>query len=246
MKKTIASLLIVIAVAGCSKQEDSPAAAGGGGGGSSSNSTSEITYKTSDGWIIHGDFYQATGGTGAVILLHQRGGSASDWRPLVFKLNGAKLSALAIDQRGAGRSTGKQNDQDAPWETSEDIAGAIAWLKGKGISADHIGLAGASYGANNAMIYAARKGGVKAIALLSPGKDYHGLTVPAGLAKFKGGILVLTAGNDSIQGGGPQAIKSVAPEAEMKTFAGDAHGTNLFRAHPDSIDAIGSFFKGRI
>src|SRR5262249_31516002 len=152
--KFIALALALLWIAGCSKNDGAPPvpAGGGGGGGSSAGGTGEVTFKTSDDWTIHGDYYPATDAKGAVVLLHQRGGSASDWRPIIFKLTGAKVSALALDQRGAGRSAGKQNGDDAPWDTSKDIEAAIDWLKSKGVSAEHIGLAGASYGANNAMI----------------------------------------------------------------------------------------------
>src|SRR5207237_815023 len=110
----------------------------------------EITYQDSDGWTIHGDYYPVAGSGKSVVLLHQRGGSADDWKRLVPKLNEEGISALAIDQRGAGRSTGPRNGDKAPWDTTPDIAGAVAWLATRQVTPPHIGLAGASYGANNA------------------------------------------------------------------------------------------------
>src|SRR5579864_6713342 len=92
----------------------------------------EVKFKTADGWTIVGDLYSPAGRSkGAVVLLHQRGGQASDWAPLCRALQKAGLTALSIDQRGAGRSTegpGPTGD-DAPWTTGGDIEAAIGSLK---------------------------------------------------------------------------------------------------------------------
>ena len=65
-----------------------------------------------------------------------------------------------------------------------------------------------NYGANNAMLYAARNADVPAVALLSPGADYHGLRLAGIGGKVRARILVMTARGDSITGGGPDMIKS--------------------------------------
>src|SRR5579862_7366838 len=47
----------------------------------------EVRLKTADGWTIVGDLYTPPGKSqGAVVLLHQRGGSAEDWRSLCMAL----------------------------------------------------------------------------------------------------------------------------------------------------------------
>ena len=131
----------------------------------------QITFKTADGWTIVGDRYVPSGAPkGGVILLHQRGGKASDWTPLCVALQKAGIEALAIDQRGAGRSVEGPGPTggDAPWETGGDIAAAFDTFAEVG----YVGLAGASYGANNALIYAAAHGHqIRSLALFSPGAD---------------------------------------------------------------------------
>jgi pimeloyl-ACP methyl ester carboxylesterase len=175
------------------------------------------------------------------VLLHQRGGSAADWQPLMARLKALSVSALAIDQRGAGRSKGKRNGEDAPWDTTLDVAGAVSWLTRQALAPKHVGVAGASYGANNALVYAAASRDVPAVALLSPGTDYHGITIPPALSSFRGRILVLAASGDSSMRGGPEAIRRLSPSAEIETYAGDAHGTNLFWSNPESVDAVATF-----
>ena len=208
----------------------------------------QITFKTVDNWTIHGDYSAARGATRAVVLLHQRGGSAGDWKPLVARLNAAGIATLAIDQRGAGRSLGPQNGANAPWNTSNDIAGAVAWLGRKGFPPARVGLAGASYGANNALIYAAAHPGVPAVALLSPGANYNGLVTGPAAGRYPGAILVLTARDDPVTGGGPEAIAKAHTRGtvQLVTYGGSVHGTRLFAANAGSLRVLTEFFKRRL
>ncbi len=238
---SIIFILLLGLVAGCGKKDE----AGSGNvrdGAPSGGASGKITFKTSDGWTIHADFYPAPGAKKAVVLLHQRGGSAADWQPLIPKLASAGVSALAVDQRGAGRSRGPRNGEDAPWDTTQDISAAIKWLKGRGLGEDQISLAGASYGANNALIYAAARPSTPSVVLISPGTDYHGPKIEPAARSYSGGrILVVTDAGDSITNGGPQAILTAANRAEIKTYDGSDHGTALLSSHPDSVDLIVKF-----
>ena len=239
--------LAALAIAGCGKKEESAPNPDVGAKTGGAATAGEITFATSDGWTIHADYAPAPGAKKAVILLHQRNGSAADWKPLVEKLNAAGIAALALDQRGAGRSQGRENGDNAPWDTSNDIAGAYDWLKQQGFAANHIGLAGASYGANNALLYAASHSLRPPVALLSPGTDYHGLKIELAASHYQGAVLILTAKDDTIPEDGPALINRVAPGPhELKSYDGKDHGTDLFAAHADSLDAITEFFKTKL
>ncbi len=201
-----------------------------------------VTLKTADGWTLVGDLYVPQGTSkGAVILLHQRGGSGKDWQPLCAALQKAGLTALALDQRGAGRTTqgpGPTGD-DAPWDTSGDIAAAIASFGGK----QPIGLAGASYGANNALIYAAaHPDQVRGLALFSPGANYHGLDALPAARAYRGPLLIFHDKGDSIADDGPQQINTASPSRDhvLVTFDGSDHGTALLQAV--SIENTVTFF----
>jgi len=204
-----------------------------------------VTFRTADGWTIHGRFYPAAKASKAVVLLHQRGGSSEDWDTAASRIVKAGVAVLAIDQRGAGASLGPQNGPDAPWDTTQDIAGAVAWLQQKGFKPNHVALAGASYGANNCAIYASQTPGVPAIALLSPGANYHGLRIPDALARYRGAVLVLTARDDAITGDGPQLVKRLKPSTDLKVYPGAAHGTALFEDHSAALDALVEFLKSK-
>ncbi len=202
-----------------------------------------VKFKTADGWTIVGDLFTPAGHSkGAVMLLHQRGGQASDWEPLSRALQRAGITALAIDQRGAGRSTegpGPTGDQ-APWETGGDIAAAIAYLKGKGA----IGLAGASYGANNALIYAAaHPEQVRGVALFSPGANYNGLDALAAARRYHGAVVIYHDRADNIADGGPQQINALLPGKDhtLRVYPGSEHVTALLQ--PALISDAVKFFE---
>ncbi|HZT42731.1 MAG TPA: alpha/beta fold hydrolase [Chthonomonadaceae bacterium] len=203
----------------------------------------EVHLKTADGWTVVGDLYAPPGKShGAVVLLHQRGGSAADWRSLCTALQKAGIIALAIDQRGAGRSTEGPGPtgQDAPWPTSPDIAAAIASLKDKG----PISLAGASYGANNALIYAAaHPDQVKGLALFSPGANYHGLNALAPAHAYHGPVVIYHDRGDSIADGGPQEIDQALASRDhtLRIYSGSDHGTALL--DPAVVRDAVTFFK---
>ena len=203
--------------------------------------TRQVVIKTADGWTIHGDLYAPPAAAkGAVILLHQRGGSAKDWQPLCAALEKAGITALAIDQRGAGRSTRPKgpNGDNAPWNTGNDIAAALDSLP----AGQPAALAGASYGANNALIFAAAHAKrVRGVALFSPGANYNGLDAIAPAKRYRGPILLWNAANDSISGNGPQRIHDSQPANRTFTvLPGSAHGTGLLR--PDPIAKTVAFF----
>lgn len=190
----------------------------------------ETRFKTKDGWTIVGDVYAPAGSAkSAVVLLHQRGGRASDWKPLCLALQKAGIEAIAIDQRGAGRSTHGPGPTgtEAPWPTGGDIDAVLATLPGK-----RVGLAGASYGANNALIYAAGHGqAVAAAALFSPGSNYHSLNALAAALRYGGPLLIFHAKNDSIAGYGPRQIVAAKPGGKitrtLRLLDGGGHGTAL-------------------
>lgn len=194
----------------------------------------EVSFKTADDWTIFADAYlPRSGSKGAVILLHQRDGAASDWKPLCASLQAAGYTALAIDQRGAGRSVqgpggvGGKGDR-APWPTGPDIAAAIRFVAGKG----PVGLVGASYGANNALIYAAaHPDQVKSVVLFSPGADYNGLDALSAAKAWRGPLQIFHDKGDTIAGDGPVLINKATPSSDHQIVltTGSRHGTDLLR-----------------
>ena len=213
----------------------------------SKNASKPVSFKTADGWSIKGTLYSASESSGAAVLLHQRGGAKSDWISLCESLKTKGVTALAIDQRGAGESTegpgGK--GENASWDTSEDIAAAVGYLK----NYKTIGLAGASYGANNALIYAAKHPDrIKAVALFSPGADYGGLKTAEPAKLWKGPLRVYHDRGDSVAGEGPLMIDkmSISTDHRLLISEGDRHGTALLGEAMKGKDAVDKFFESAL
>ncbi|HEV2472387.1 MAG TPA: alpha/beta fold hydrolase [Chthonomonadales bacterium] len=202
-----------------------------------------ISYKTSDGWTIVGDLYRPMHPSKeAVLLLHERGGSGQDWSELCRALATAGITALAIDQRGAGRSTSGPGGtgSNAPRRTSGDIAAAVAQLARYGA----MGLCGASYGANNALIYAAaHPRQIRSVVLYSPGANYFGLLTLAPARRSHFPVLIFHGAADGIADGGPQEIYSNLPgrDKTLKILPGGKHGTALLSRQ--TIEETTSFFR---
>lgn len=196
-----------------------------------------VTLVTADNWKIIGDYYPQRGApTGAVVLLHERDHAATDWRQLCEGLAESGIAALAIDQRGAGRSSRgpAETGKNAPWNTQPDIDAACKYLLKESKTFDHhIGLVGASYGANNALIYAAAHADlIQSIALFSPGLDYNGLDAMAPAKVWAGPMYLVYSLHDPIAGLGPEQIRDNCPARDKETnqFDDDKHGTELLNS----------------
>lgn len=222
------SVLLIPWMIGCAEKE----------GGSvvtedqATGDTRTAQYKTADGWNILGDYYEPQAKPkGVVILLHQRGGSGDDWHPLCVALKQAGYVALAIDQRGTGRSSQGpgQSGEFAPWNTSGDIAGAVYAMKDKG----PITLVGASYGANNALLYAAEHPAqIRSLVLFSPSTDYHGLKTTDAVRTYTGPLLMFHDRGDKIAGDGPANLDraSGSKDHKLEVEEGAGHGVALLNA----------------
>jgi pimeloyl-ACP methyl ester carboxylesterase len=224
-------LLMIATILGCGQKESGPVVTQEQAVGE----TRTAQYKTLDGWMIQGDLYEPqTDPKGLVILLHQRGGSADDWHPLALALKQAGYMALAIDQRGTGRSTNGpgQTGELAPWNTTGDIEGGLLALKAKWPAIPAM-VVGASYGANNALLYAtAHPDQVRSLVLFSPSTDYHGLDTTEAIKTYHGPLLIFHQKNDKIAGNGPATLNSTSgsKDHKLEVHDGSGHGTALLNA----------------
>jgi len=222
------SVLIILCGVGCHNNE-------GGSVMTEDQVTGEskgAKFKTADGWTIMGDYYEPAGKPkGVVILLHQRNGAADDWHPLCIALKQAGFVAFPIDQRGTGRSAQGpgQTGEQAPWDTTGDIEGAYYAMKDRG----PVSLVGASYGANNALLFAAAHPTlIRSVVLLSPSTDYHDLKTTDAVKTYPGPLLIFHQKGDEIAGDGPAKLDSMSVSKDHKLVVneGKGHGTALLNA----------------
>ncbi|WP_341893521.1 alpha/beta fold hydrolase, partial [Variovorax sp. YR752] len=102
----------------------------------------------------------------AVLAMHGWGGNAEMMWPVVPPLHAAGFAVLLVDARCHGRSDDEAFTSMPRF--AEDIAAALAWLRGRpGIAADRVALLGHSVGAAACLLHASRHADVNAVVSLA-------------------------------------------------------------------------------
>jgi pimeloyl-ACP methyl ester carboxylesterase len=228
----LALLLLLPALAGCVGPARACADAGPRPGAGSA--LEPVEFATGDGVALRGDFQAGDPGH-AVVLVHGLNEDRHSWKPLENLLNETGFTWLAFDLRGHGQSRVRAG---APYELAnftaqdfaameQDVAAAIEVVRSRSAPAC-LALVGASVGANLALRVGSADPGVDAAVLLSPGKDYRGLTTLDALPGWGPRPLWLGAARgDAPALEGAQAIAAAAPADTLALVDGSAHGTNL-------------------
>jgi dienelactone hydrolase len=221
--------------------------AGGGSGGDTKTSDEpkgfpqeRIVLTTDDDVTIYGTIVYPDGNGihPAVILCHQYMRDRKSYADFQNQLASEGLASLAIDFRGFGESVDKGvsyknfHDQDF-MNMLKDIKAALVFLNSETVrdrvDGQKVGLAGASIGANLAIMAGADIEGLKCIAALSPGRSWHGLEplsyapnvkIPSLIAYAKGD----TQSSEVI----PELTRAFAGNApKVVTLEGPKHGTDM-------------------
>jgi dienelactone hydrolase len=194
-----------------------------------SAATQRVTIRTEDGVSLAATWYEpGTRLAPAVILVHMLHKSRHDWEPVATRLAAEGIGALAIDLRGHGDSGGDVPGGDAPDYSTlvRDVTAARRYLASRGdVQPSHIGIAGASLGANLAALEAAGDPTVTSLALLSPSMDYRGLHIDAAMRKYGGRPALLVSSDDD-----PYATRTVHELKKEKGIAGIREAVVLSRA----------------
>ena len=196
-----------------------------------------VTFRAEDGATLTAAYYEPSQRPApAIVLLHMLRRSHADWDAAASELSSAGFAVLALDYRGG--------EQLASYAL--DVRAAKAFLRDRtDVIPGRIGIAGASIGANLAVLDAADDPGVASIALLSPGIDYRGLRSEAAMKKF-GARPALLAGSTK----DPYAARTIRHFAtigpglrEVRLTDAVAHGTVLLSRDPQLIPALVDWFK---
>jgi alpha-beta hydrolase superfamily lysophospholipase len=205
-----------------------------------------VSFRTEDGVTIAASWYEpGARAAPAVILVHMLNKSRRDWEPLASRLAAEGIGALALDLRGHGDSTGSVDSRDYS-ALVRDVSAARRYLASRGdVQQTRVGVAGASIGANLAMLEAAGDTTVASLALLSPSVDYRGLRIESAAAKYGARPVLLVASDDD-----PYAARSVRDlqkaghgtrEALVLSHAG--HGTVMLARDQDLARRIVEWFR---
>lgn len=209
--------------------------------------TERVSFRTSDDVLIAAGFFQAARRPApAVVLVPMMTRTRGDWEPVAARLASEGFAALAIDLRGHGES-GVSPAAGAAAVTSmqQDVLAAYRFLQSRSdVLHDRVGIAGASLGANLAVVAAAALPSVRSIALLSPTMDYRGLRIEQSAAKYGARPMLLIASREDAY-----AMRTVRelldedlPAREQIVLDHAGHGTVMFRRDLSLISALVDWF----
>lgn len=207
-----------------------------------------VSFRTDDGVTIsgvwHEPYYRPAP---AVILVHMLGRSRRDWEPFASRLASGGIGALTFDLRGHGDSTYFGGGSGAPDYSVlvQDLRAARRYLASRAdVLPTRIGIAGASIGANLAVLEAAAEASIASVALLSPSLDYRGLRIEAAARKIGSRPMLLVASDDD-----PYAMRSALElqkggnQRELLQLHGAGHGTRMLTRADELGDALMGWFK---
>ncbi len=215
---------------------------------------------TSNDGITIGATYVDTGQAKSkgLILLHMMQRQRQDYAAFAEAARQKGYCSLAIDLRGHGQSLTGPNGvklnldrfgSDDFAAMLNDVDAAYRYLvEQKNVDPQRVGIVGASIGANLAVNYAWRhQKRIKAVALLSPGLNYRGVTTDEPATEYPGPMLFYAAKTDGYAHESAQKLLTLAgARGTAKLYGGGGHGTALFDLHKEMIGDIIAWFDGKL
>ena len=196
--------------------------------------TQRITLRTDDGLLLGATWYEPSSRPApAVILVHMLHRSRRDWDNFAHRLAGDGIGALAVDLRGHGESQ-RFELPEVGAETGYaamlvDIKAARRYLATRSdVQQSRVGIAGASIGANLAVLAASADSSVVSLALLSPSLDYRGLRIEPVARKLRTPILLVASSDDAYATRSIRELqKAGGGERQLLVLERAGHGTTM-------------------
>lgn len=212
-------------------------------------------FQTSDGVILVGDLYAQKQKSPTVVMLHMLRRSRQAFQPLIAPLLARGFTIVNMDLRGHGDSISK-TDRSA---ISYKNFGAADWLllpkdaqiviadleKIPGVDTEKIAIIGSSIGANTAAIVAGDPH-VKALVLLSPGDDYHGLQPEKYLRGLTKPVLMFAGKGDQYSAESVERWAKLGGKFQVKVLDTQAHGNDLLTQTNGVIPETVSFLQAQL
>ena len=210
--------------------------------------TQHVTIRTDDGVTLVGTWYEPGGRSApAVILVHMLHKTRHDWEAVASQLASEGIGALALDLRGHGESSGTLPEgEGADYSVLvRDVVAARRYLATRSdVVPSRIGIAGASIGANLAVLAAAGDPAVATVALLSPSSDYRGLHIDAAMKKYGSRPALLIASDDDAYAS--RSVKDLqkagAGKREVLILSHAGHGTVMLGRDSDLARTLVDWF----
>ncbi|HSG18662.1 MAG TPA: alpha/beta fold hydrolase [Anaerolineae bacterium] len=198
----------------------------------------DVNFEGADGLAIQGTFYPGSGEgpRPGVILLHMNGGNRGDWDAFARQLANDGYATLAVDMRAHGETGGARN-----WDLAADDLLRVwaAMAEREDVDGARTAVVGASIGANMALMTGAEEPGIKTVVLLSPGRDYFGVTTEDRIVEYgQRPALIIASEEDSEAAVSSRALHELADDAELIMYEGAGHGTRMFGPRPELAQEI--------
>ena len=212
----------------------------------------EVSFRTDDGVMIAGALYLPGRPGPGIILVHALSRTHEDWNAVASRLADAGFVVLAIDLRGHGASgpLPEGTTLDVLTPMMADVSAARAFLASRREAVPgRVGLAGASIGANLAILAAAADPTVRSLALLSPGIDYRGLRPEAAIKKYgERPALIIASQEDNYATGAARqlAVAGAGPGIgirDLRILNGAGHGSAMLARQPDLASSLVDWFR---
>jgi dienelactone hydrolase len=212
--------------------------------------TQRVTIRTEDGVSLAATWYEPTARSApAVILVHMLHHSRRDWDSVASRLASEGIGALAIDLRGHGESGGALDEGGGQPDYSalvRDVAAARRYLATRGeVVQARVGIAGASIGANLAVLEAATDPTIATLALLSPSLDYRGLRIEAAMKKYGARPALLISSDDDAYAtrSVKDLVKAGGGTREALALSNAGHGTAMLGRDADLSRMLVDWFR---
>src|SRR5918994_6031146 len=201
-----------------------------------------VTFRAADGRSVAGLFMEAPRRPGpAVVLVPMLGRSKEEWQGVAQRLAEANISSLAIDLPDAALP----GEAAALVSWQADVRAAVEHLSGRAdVRPGAVGVAGASLGANLAVLAAAGDTRVRSLALVSPSLDYRGVRIETPLRQYAARPALLIASlRDPFAARTVRELTKAPPGPREARWADSpAHGTVLLAREPDLVRALVEWF----
>lgn len=202
----------------------------------------QVTFLSPAGHQLSGLIFESSQRPApAVVLVPMLGGSKEDWEALGQRLADAHIMALAIDlpQRSLPADAAALN----AWHL--DVRAAFDYLAGRpDVRPGAIGLAGASLGANLAVLAAVADSRVRSLALVSPSLDYRGVRIEAAMQKYgaRPALLLASLRDPYAARSVRELVKNAPGPRDTRWAEYPGHGTMLLAHEPDLVRALVEWF----
>jgi dienelactone hydrolase len=183
----------------------------------------------------------------AVVLLTMLGRTHRDWDAAAARFVEAGIAVLCVDFRQLPLADPDAVDSArSPYAALVlDAEAARAYLAARPeVNPARIGMAGASLGANVAVLAAANDPSVRSLVLLSVSLDYRGLKLEQALKTFasRPALLVASSEDPFALRSARQAVTMGDGARELRVLSGAGHGTVMLAREPDLAAALVDWF----